>query len=675
MMRILNKAKQTLKEANKVSLKSKNRQLGDKVLRNQVKKNTPPKNRTKVVKSPLDIEQKKIGRLFRGAKPEDGEKSFWRFLVVWGVMLLCSGSLFARAYYLQVANSAFFIEKGDEFITAKRKIPVSRGMITDTYGIPLAANAPLSTVVFSPQDYARAYYYAKKTLNTAQTDAAKQKATEKLQLLSLDRLADVANFPLEKLTEAVHIDEAVDVRDPKAILDALPTGAGSHRLVLMSRTTPEIAKGVMDLDFEGVYEEQFLRRYYLQGEENAQIIGFMSTNDKDSTYRGQSGIEAQYENTLSGTAGQVLVLKSASQHALKQLKELKPAVMGQDIALTIDSRLQYLLYKELERVGRDQSARWSSGMIVDIESGDVLAMGSWPSFNANNLAQRTGVSERNRPVLDVFEPGSVMKPFTVAAALESGKYTVNTLIDTAPGSMRVQGNSIRDSANYGKITLGKLIQKSSNVASAKIALSLPADSMAVMQHKFGFGQKTALNFPAEAAGKVGIPKENEMARRATLAYGYGQQVTLAQLAQAYATLGAKGQLHPLRLVKNEPIQPSHQVISAEHAEDIVAMMELVTMQGGTAKAAAIDGYRVAGKTGTSRRTSPQGGYAADEHRSIFVGIAPVSNPKFAIAILVEDPREQFYGGLVAAPVFGRVMGEALRIYNVPMDKPLLPSDK
>lgn len=642
----------------------KNQHLTKKLLKgsalSKTKKDSSPK---------IDIQLPKK-RSLGGANFIGGGDDWWRFAIIWVVMALCIAALFGRAYYLQVANSQFFIDKGDEFITSKRTIAVSRGMITDTFGVPLAANAPLSTVVFSPYDYAQTYYQAKRRLISAKSDTAKEKAKEAMNKLDLQRLADAANFPLERLQQAVGIDESVDVKDPKAIGAALPTGAGSHRLVLINRTTPEIAKIVMDIQFKGVSEEVTLRRFYPQGEENAQVVGYMSMNNQDSTYRGQSGIESRYDSILAGKAGQVLVLKNADQDALKQLKELKPAVAGQDIELTIDSRLQYVLYKELERVGRDQDARWSSGIIVDVHSGDVLAMGSWPSFNTNDLGDRTGASERNRPVLDVFEPGSVMKPFTVAAALDSGNYTTNTLIDTTPGYLKIRGATVKDSGNYGKITLETLIQKSSNVASAKIALALPTDAIAGMQRRFGFGQKTALNFPAEESGKVDIPKEQEMARRATLSYGYGQQVTLAQLAQAYAALGAQGQLHPLRLVKNEPIKPPIQVIDPSYAREIVSMMEKVTLSGGTGRLAAIEGYRVAGKTGTSRRTSPLGGYATGEYRTIFVGIAPVSDPKFAVAILVEDPRKQFYGGVVAGPVFSRVMREALRIYDVPMDKPL-----
>lgn len=614
-----------------------------------------------------------IGKRRHQATMLGGMHDVGRYRVVWAIMAVCFLTLFARAFYLQVFHSDFLIEQGETLITSKRNVPAYRGMITDTTGAPLAANAPLSTVVFSPYDYAVEYYRLDKIIKTSSSQRQRDKALQELKDMDLVKLSSTANFPLDKLQKAVAIDNTLDVSDEKAVAAALPKGAGSKRMILLSKASPELVEPLMQLDFVGVSEEKFFQRYYLQAEPNAQILGYMaqSNDEKNGGYVGRAGIEAKYEQQLAGERGQVLVLKDARQSAIKELKEIKPKVEGQDIQLTIDSRLQYVLYKELEQVGRLQSARSSSGIVVDVLTGDVLALGSWPSFNSNNLAERTGANERNRPVLDTFEPGSIMKPFTVAAALESGKYSVNSLINTAPGSMYVGGYTIRDSGNYGSITLAKLIQKSSNVASAKIALNLGVNDIADIQRRFGFGQKTALNFPAEASGSVKNPSgEKDTTRRATLSYGYGQSVTLAQVAQAYAALGNHGQMNPLRLVKDEKSAEPTKVIEARHADAIVKMMELVIEQGGTARAAAINGYRVAGKTGTSRRANPKGGYYTDQYRTTFAGIAPASNPRFVVAILVEDPRRQFYGGVVAAPVFHNVMKEALRLYNVPFDKPL-----
>ncbi len=596
-----------------------------------------------------------------------------RFRTIWGIALFVLVALVGRAYYLQVANAQFYQDKGNELITSVRTQKSYRGMITDRNNLPLAVSAPLATVSFSPHDYAQEYYELKRIIiennDHPQMQARMQK---RLDNMDLTPLAVAANIPLEQLKKSAAIDASVDATDAAAVKAALPSGAGSHYLPLLNKVTPEIAQSVTSLDFPGVYEKNFFQRYYPQPQPNSQLLGFMGQNvdDPEGGYEGRAGIERQYDSMLAGKDGKVLILKDAKQNSLRELKQIEPEVPGQDVALTIDSRLQYLLYKELEKAGRLQQARWSTGMIVDVQTGEVLALSTWPSFNSNNLNEMTGENQRNRALLDVFEPGSVMKPFTVAAALDSGKYTASSLIDTNPGSIRVPGYTIRDHNNLGTINMATLLQKSSNVASTKIALSLPADAITNMQHQFGFGSKTPLQFPGEGAGLVTTPKEKEIARRATVSYGYGLQVTLAQVAQAYAALASGGVMHPLTLSKNTTPLPSKRIMEREQAMDIVKMLEAVTEIGGTAKAAAIDGYRVAGKTGTSRRINPDGGYYTDQYRNVFAGMAPASNPKLVGVILIEDPRGQIYAGLTAAPVFHNVMKEALRLYNVPLDKPL-----
>ena len=596
-----------------------------------------------------------------------------RFRTIWGIALVILVGLIGRAYYIQVANAQFYQDKGNQLITSVRTQKSYRGMITDRNDLPLAVSAPLATVSFSPHDYAQEYYELKRIViendDHPQMQARMQK---RLDNMDLTPLAVAANIPVEKLQQAAAIDTSVDATDAKAVKAALPSGAGSHYLPLLNKVTPEIAQSVSSLDFPGVYEKNFFQRYYPQPQPNSQLLGFMgqNANDPDGGYEGRAGIERQFETMLAGEDGKVLVLKDAKQNSLRELKQVKPEIAGQDMALTIDSRLQYLLYKELEKAGRLQQARWSTGMIVDVQTGEVLALSTWPSFNSNNLNEMTGENQRNRALLDVFEPGSVMKPFTVAAALDSGKYTSNSLINTSPGSIRVQGYTIRDHNNLGTINFATLLQKSSNVASTKIALSLPPDAITNMQHKFGFGSKTPLQFPGEGAGLVSTPKEKEYSRRATVSYGYGLQVTLAQVAQAYAALASGGVMHPLTLDKNAKPLPSKRIMEHEQAMAIVKMLEAVTEPGGTAKAAAIDGYRVAGKTGTSRRINPDGGYYTDQYRNVFAGMAPASNPKLVGVILLEDPRGLHYAGLTTAPVFHNVMKEALRLYNIPLDKPL-----
>ena len=612
---------------------------------------------------------KASGASSRGGVEQDKN----RFRTIWAISLVILGLLIGRAYYIQVANAQFYQDKGNELITSVRTQKSYRGMITDRNDLPLAVSAPLATVSFSPHDYAREYYELKRIILTnpdsPQLVARMQK---RLDNMDLTTLAAAANISVTELKKVTAIDDSIDVTDEEAVKAALPSGAGSHYLPLLNKVTPEIAQSVSSLDFPGVYEKNFFQRYYPQPQPNSQLLGFMGQNadDPEGGYEGRAGIERQYETELAGDDGKVLVLKDAKQNSLKEIKQIEPEIPGKDVALTIDSRLQYLLYKELEKAGRLQKARWSTGMIVDVQTGEVLALSTWPSFNSNNLNEMTGENQRNRALLDVFEPGSVMKPFTVAAALDSGKYTTTSLIDTNPGSIRVRGYTIRDHNNLGRITLGTLLQKSSNVASTKIALSLPPDAITNMQKQFGFGSKTPLQFPGEGSGLVVTPKEKETSRRATVSYGYGLQVTLAQVAQAYSALAAGGVMHPLTLTKDGERPPSKRIMAHEQAMSIVQMMESVTEPGGTAKGAAIDGYRVAGKTGTSRRINPKGGYYTDQYRNVFAGMAPASNPKLVGVVLIEDPRVQIYAGLTVAPVFHNVMKEALRLYNVPLDKPL-----
>ena len=612
---------------------------------------------------------KASGASSRGGVEQDKN----RFRTIWAISLVILGLLIGRAYYIQVANAQFYQDKGNELITSVRTQKSYRGMITDRNDLPLAVSAPLATVSFSPHDYAREYYELKRIILTnPESPQLVARMQKRLDNMDLTTLAAAANISVTELKKVTAIDDSIDVTDEEAVKAALPSGAGSHYLPLLNKVTPEIAQSVSSLDFPGVYEKNFFQRYYPQPQPNSQLLGFMgqNANDPEGGYEGRAGIERQYETELAGEDGKVLVLKDAKQNSLKEIKQVEPEVPGKDVALTIDSRLQYLLYKELEKAGRLQKARWSTGMIVDVQTGEVLALSTWPSFNSNNLNEMTGENQRNRALLDVFEPGSVMKPFTVAAALDSGKYTTTSLIDTNPGSIRVRGYTIRDHNNLGRITLATLLQKSSNVASTKIALSLPPDAITNMQRQFGFGAKTPLQFPGEGSGLVVTPKEKETSRRATVSYGYGLQVTLAQVAQAYSALAAGGVMHPLTLIKDDKKQPSKRIMAHEQAMSIVQMLESVTEPGGTAKAAAIDGYRVAGKTGTSRRINPKGGYYSDQYRNVFAGMAPASNPKLVGVMLIEDPRGQIYAGLTVAPVFHNVMKEALRLYNVPLDKPL-----
>lgn len=613
--------------------------------------------------------QRGVGALLLG-----GERDRLRLLAVIAVMGLAMIVIIVKAAFVQLTHRDTYIKEGDKFLVTTRTQPVFRGMIKDRFGTPLAADAPLVVMVFSPYDYAERYYQLKKQLLKAKTPEGKQEVQAKLNKMDLSTLAKFSKVPLETLEKSVALKD-IDVYDKKAVKEALPYVNGENGnlvpyrwLVLTDELTPKQAMPLEQLKFVAVSKQIHHRRYYMQGESVAQVVGFMSKEDNHA-YQSRSGAEKKYETQLAGKSGQVLLLKTPDNQPIQQIKEKSPIVPSQDITLTIDARLQYILYKELERMGRVQEAMWTSGIITDIHTGEVLAMGAWPALNSN-VRNIKGGNDKNRATQDIFESGSVMKPFTIVAALESNKYNTNTLIDTKPGSMRVLGKRINDAQNYGLMNLSDVIQKSSNVGIAKIILNLPQNAIFDVQKRFGFGQRTALEYPYEQTGNLTPPK-NDISKRITMGYGYGQDVTLAQLAQAYATLGADGVMHPLRISTIDPKRPPVQVTDAKTAQAVLAMMERVTMKGGTGTEAAINGYRVAGKTGTARRANPVGGgYLQGEYRNLFAGVAPASNPRFAVVILIESPQKDKVAGKTAAPVFSRVMGETLRIYNVPFDKPL-----
>lgn len=599
-----------------------------------------------------------------------------RFAFIWGITLIGFCTLTTRALNIQLLNNDFYQTKQQEkdMITSERIKPAYRGMIKDRNGVPLAVSAPLKTVYFSPHDYIRAYYNNKRTEKKYPNNQKKlDDVAKKRARMDLEALALLTNKPLDTFTKRIKIDEHLDVLNAKTVKAALPN---DHYIPLMIDVSPEEAETLLQHNFLAVYSDTFYKRYYPEAQPNAQLIGFMGENETDTSskrklrYKGQAGIEKQFQTELAGQDGRVLVLKDGTQYSLKELKDLVPEVPGKDITLSVDARLQYILYRELERAGRLQQASSASGIVVDVYTGEVLAMTSWPSYNANHITTDSAINRRNRVVADVFEPGSVMKPFTVAAALESGEYNLYSTIDTSPGSLKINGHTIRDHGNLGIIDLTTLLKKSSNVASAKIGLKLPAATVANMQLKFGFGKTTKLNFPSELAGKVNIPTSGQIARRATITYGYGMQTNLAQLAQGFATLATHGVRHPLTLLKQSEPKQNLPIIKAQTADAIVGMLQTVTEKGGTGEAAAIDGYTVAGKTGTARMNNPDGGYYTNRYRASFVGIAPASNPKLVAAIMLEDPKDH-YGGAAAAPVFKQVMQEALRLNNVPLDKPLI----
>ena len=575
----------------------------------------------------------------------------WRFYLMWSVVLLCFLALVGRAFYVQVINKDFLQNKANANILRTEKVKAMRGVIYDRHGVPLAISTPVMKVVIDPRDY----FETKKQFEEITAELAKNPNNRKLKRQLPDK-----NLNLDELADAVGIDRA----ELKKKMNEKPR---SRYLVLQKEIPPQQAELIAKREFQAVYTEKNYKRYYPQPQPNAQIIGL--TNSEGI---GIEGLEMQMNTALSGHDGAQQVVRDKKGNRFKDPEVIKEVEAGENITLSIDSRLQYIMYRELTAAGVANNARSATAIAVDIKTGEILAMTSWPSYNPNDkksLGNKDAM--RNRGAVDSFEPGSTMKPLTVAMALESGKYTTNSVVNTSPGSMRIGNHTIRDTHNYGVLTLGGIIQKSSNVGVAKLALSLPYATLPTFYKRVGMGQRSAVKFPGESGGLILPPSKWNVSEVGTMAYGYGLNATVLQIADAYAMLANKGVKVPLSLYKLEQPPKGEQIVDAKIADQVLLMMETATLPGGTATRATIPGYRVAGKTGTAHKLrADRKGYSTSEYRALFAGVAPVSDPRLAMIVVVENPQGSYYGGTVSAPVFARVMQESLRLMNVPLDKPL-----
>ncbi|MBP7218427.1 MAG: penicillin-binding protein PBP3 [Acinetobacter sp.] len=575
----------------------------------------------------------------------------WRFYLMWGVVLLCFLALVGRAFYVQVINKDFLQNKANAKILRTEKIKAMRGVIYDRHGVPLAISTPVMKVVIDPRDY----FDNKQLYEEITAELRKDPNNRKLKRQLPDK-----NLNLDEIADAVGIDRA-------ELRKKMSERPRSRYLILQKEVPPQQAELIMKRDFQGVYLEKNYKRYYPQPQPNSQIIGL--TNSEGM---GVEGLEMQLNQRLAGIDGEQQIVRDKKGNRVKDPEVVKEVEPGENITLSIDSRLQYIMYRELTAAGVANNARSATAIAVDVKTGEILAMNSWPSYNPNDKSSLNNKDAmRNRGAVDSFEPGSTMKPLTVAMALESGKYMPNSVVNTSPGSMRVGNHTIRDTHNYGALTLGGIIQKSSNVGVAKIALSLPYATLPTFYQRLGFGQRSAVKFPGESAGLI-LPKSKwNVSEVATMAYGYGLNATVLQMSDAYAMLANKGLKMPLSLYKLEEQPKGEQMISPVIADQVLAMMESAAMPGGTATRANISGYRVGGKTGTAHKLRPdRKGYSTTEYRALFAGVAPVSNPRIAMVVVVENPKGSYFGGTVSAPVFARVMQESLRLMNVPLDKPL-----
>ena len=544
-----------------------------------------------------------------------------RLILVGGALGLCSLALVGRALDLQVISNDFYRQQGDARSLRELPIPTSRGMITDRNGEPLAVSTPVESIWANPQEL----------------------------LKNPNRIPELAR--------------ALGVSG-ETLTRKLSQRSGKEFVYLKRRINPDEARKILAHKVPGVFSQREFRRFYPQGEAMAHILGFTNIDD-----RGQEGLELAYDDWLRGKPGVKRVIRDGAGRIVESVDLVKAAESGRDLTLTLDRRIQFLAFRELRAALQRTGASSGSVVVLDIATGEVLAMANLPTYNPNALSVGNPDTHRNRAVTDVIEPGSTMKPLTVAAALEAGVITPRSVFDTNPGWMPNGKYRTTDHRNYGVLTTTGVITKSSNVGAAKIVAKLPNQGYYDFLHRFGYGQSTKSGFPGESSGVLMTPARWSGTTKQTMSYGYGLSATPLQIAQAYAALGNGGQLITPTFAKGE--RENHeprQVLDPVIAGEVMRMMQTVTETGGTATQAAILGYHVAGKTGTARKFNEFGGYSR-RYISFFAGVVPVQNPRFSMVVVINDPdpAKGYYGGSVSGPVFKSVMEGALRLMDVAPD--------
>ncbi len=565
----------------------------------------------------------------------------WRRFSAAFVFTLLAGALVIKALDIQILDSEFFEKQGEARQLRTVAIPAHRGHIVDRHGEPFAISAPVYSVWVNPEEL-QDYLVPKPDL-TAQQRLANQQ--------SLAALAKVA----KRLS--------INVNDLKARIKR-----NSHRefLYLKRHISPELAAEVMALGAPGIALQNEYRRYYPAAEVAAHVVGFTNIDNQ-----GQEGMELAFNDWLKGVPGKKRVIRDRLGRAFDDVERIRPEQPGRHIKLSLDKKLQYVTYRSLKAAVLKHNAVAGSAVVLDVRTGEVLAMANQPSFNANDRRQMQPQATRNRAVTDVFEPGSTMKPITIAAALESGHWEPFDNVSTAPGYMRVSGNMVRDTRNYGDLDVGGVLEKSSNVGITKIALAMDAEQQWSMYQKLGFGAVTGSGFPGEVSGRLSLSVLNSDFERASLAYGYGISVTALQLAQAYLAIAADGLFRPVSFLYDETgegaVHGSRRVMSVETARAVRKMMQRAVSDEGTGKRARVANYSVAGKTGTVHKFIA-GGYARDRYLAIFAGMIPADKPELVMVVMIDEPRNgEYFGGQVAAPVFAQVMSSAMRLLDIAPD--------
>lgn len=549
----------------------------------------------------------------------------WRARFVLVCLLLGSVALLGRAVWLQGINTEFLQAKGESRYARTLSMPATRGRIVDRHGELLAMSTPVKSITAIP---------------------------------SLPGVAEITTAQLQALSRVL----GVEMRELNRKL-----ASGSDFVYLKREVPPELAQRVMNLKLPGIQAQDEYRRYYPVGEVSTHVVGFTDVDD-----RGQEGMELAMQRELEGKPGSRRVIKDRRGAIVEDVQSIRRPQDGRDVTLALDAKIQYLAYSALKAAVTENKAKAGAAVVLDAKTGEVLALVNNPTYNPNNRGKLSGEQLRNRVLTDTYEPGSTMKPFVAAMGLEASKYRFNTVIDTQGGRMTLDGATIGDSHHHGNLTVAEVIQKSSNVGVAKIALSFPPEHMWKLYDQLGFGQPLQLGFPGEVGGRLRPWKNWRPIEQATMAYGHGVSVTLMQMAHAYTSLARDGELIPLSLVKlDAPLVRGTQVFSPEVARQVRTMLEMAAGEGGTAPQARIPGYRVGGKTGTAYKL--ESGQYTKKYVASFIGFAPASDPRLIVAVMVDEPTAgKHYGGDVAAPVFAQVMSGSLRALGVPPDAPIVP---
>jgi cell division protein FtsI (penicillin-binding protein 3) len=542
-----------------------------------------------------------------------------RLITVTLFFALLLSVLIWRMIDLTVLHRKFLQGQGNARSIRVVDIPAYRGMIADRTGTPVAISTPVQSVWVNPKEF----------------------SPDEDQFMHLAKYLNLT---------------------PKALSRKVVQAKNKEFLYLKRQLPPSLSKKIEDLDIAGVNFQKEFKRYYPDSDSMSQILGFTNIDDK-----GLEGIELAYQDWLMGIVGKKRVIKDRLGQIIEELGVLKEPRAGHDLTLSIDRRLQYLSYRELNKTVEEFGAKAGSVVVLDAENGEILAIANVPSYNPNSRGHYVRETYRNRALTDTFEPGSVIKPFSIASALETGLFTPDTIIDTNPSWMLIHGKTVRDIHNYGVLDVTGVLEHSSNVGVTKMVLASPPEQLIGLFHSCGFGQRTESAYPGESEGSIVAAKNANPFVLATLGFGYGLSVTAMQLAKGFLIFANQGKLIPVTFIHNDKSAAGVQVMQPKTATEVLLMMEAVLGKNGTGKSARVPGYRVAGKTGTARIAGIDG-YKDKKYTASFVGIAPVSHPKFIVVVVINEPSHKgYYASAVAAPLFSKVMSSALRLFNVPTD--------